>query len=168
MYKCVFTHLYTKAVLPRDIWWEKNNTWDSNVVPHRSTNQARQCLTSLSRREAVLSLLYGRSCFLNPAIFCHNLPFAAALYFKPTQPKKAMRKPGTHTTCSTTHKSINLLGTFYGCVTVRNGVNYGIKICSSGALWLCRAKMVHLSYIFLCHNLHHFWQSHNHKKCQAD
>ena len=38
-------------------------TLDSNVVPHRSTNQARQCLTSLSRREAVLSLLYGYSCF---------------------------------------------------------------------------------------------------------
>ena len=29
------------------------------MVPHRSTNWARQCLTSLSRREAVLSLLYG-------------------------------------------------------------------------------------------------------------
>ena len=41
---------------------EKNNTWDSNVVPHRSTNQARRCLTSLSRREAVLSSWYGRSC----------------------------------------------------------------------------------------------------------
>ena len=40
---------------------QKINTWDSNVVPHRSTNQARQCLTSLSRREAVLSLFYGRS-----------------------------------------------------------------------------------------------------------
>ena len=26
------------------------------MVPHRSTNLARQCLTSLSRREAVLSL----------------------------------------------------------------------------------------------------------------
>ena len=35
---------------------QKNNTRDSNVVPHRSTNLARQCLTSLSRREAVLSL----------------------------------------------------------------------------------------------------------------
>ena len=35
---------------------QKNNTKDSNVVPHRSTNLARQCLTSLSRREAVLSL----------------------------------------------------------------------------------------------------------------
>jgi hypothetical protein len=34
---------------------EKNNTKDSNVVPHRSTNLARSCLTSLSRREAVLS-----------------------------------------------------------------------------------------------------------------
>ena len=31
------------------------------MVPHRSTNWTRQCLTSLSRREAVLSLLYGRS-----------------------------------------------------------------------------------------------------------
>ena len=34
---------------------KKNNTKDSNVVPHRSTNLARSCLTSLSRREAVLS-----------------------------------------------------------------------------------------------------------------
>ena len=32
------------------------------MVPHRSTNQARRCLTSLSRREAVLSLLYGTTC----------------------------------------------------------------------------------------------------------
>ena len=39
----------------------KNNTQYSNVVPHRSTNWARQCLTSQSRRDAVLSLLYGRS-----------------------------------------------------------------------------------------------------------
>ena len=31
------------------------------MVPHRSTNQARTCLTSLSRREAVLSSWYGRS-----------------------------------------------------------------------------------------------------------
>ena len=41
----------------------ENNTRDSNVVPHRSTNRARQCLTSLSRREAVLSLWFGRSHF---------------------------------------------------------------------------------------------------------
>ncbi len=34
---------------------KENNTRDSNVVPHRSTNRARACLTSLSRREAVLS-----------------------------------------------------------------------------------------------------------------
>ena len=40
---------------------KENNPWDSNVVPHRSTNQARTCLTSLSRREAVLSCWYGRS-----------------------------------------------------------------------------------------------------------
>ncbi len=49
----------------KSICWKmqrkKNNTWDSNVVPHRSTNQARRCLTSLSRREAVLSTWYGRS-----------------------------------------------------------------------------------------------------------
>ena len=45
---------------------KKNNTRDSNVVPHRSTNLARSCLTSLSRREAVLSWLYGRSCYLQP------------------------------------------------------------------------------------------------------
>ena len=44
---------------------KKNNTWDSNVVPHRSTNQARTCLTSLSRREAVLSCWYGRSYHIN-------------------------------------------------------------------------------------------------------
>ena len=31
------------------------------MVPHRSTNRARACLTSLSRREAVLSCWYGRS-----------------------------------------------------------------------------------------------------------
>lgn len=42
---------------------QKNNTRDSNVVPHRSTNRARRCLTSLSRREAVLSSWYGRSCY---------------------------------------------------------------------------------------------------------
>ena len=41
---------------------KKNNTRDSNVVPHRSTNRARRCLTLLSRREAVLSSWYGRSC----------------------------------------------------------------------------------------------------------
>lgn len=40
---------------------KENNTRDSNVVPHRSTNRARACLTSLSRREAVLSCWYGRS-----------------------------------------------------------------------------------------------------------
>ena len=45
----------------KDVKKQKNNTKDSNVVPRRSTNLARQCLTSLSRREAVLSLWYGRS-----------------------------------------------------------------------------------------------------------
>ena len=32
------------------------------MVPHRSTNRARCCLTSLSGREAVLSTWYGRVC----------------------------------------------------------------------------------------------------------
>jgi hypothetical protein len=54
---------------PRDLKKGKrqkeNNTWDSNVVPHRSTNQARTCLTSLSGREAVLSCWYGRSQNIN-------------------------------------------------------------------------------------------------------
>ena len=36
------------------------NIRDSNVVPHRSTNLTRRCLTSLSGREAVLSSWYGR------------------------------------------------------------------------------------------------------------
>ena len=51
------------VVLASSIMWmkKKNNTRDSNVVPHRSTNLARRCLTSLSRREAVLSSWYGRS-----------------------------------------------------------------------------------------------------------
>ena len=49
---------------------QKNNTRDSNVVPHRSTNLARRCLTSLSRREAVLSSWYGRSC-LYGAFLCY-------------------------------------------------------------------------------------------------
>ena len=50
---------------------QKNNTRDSNVVPHRSTNLARQCLTSLSRREAVLSLWYGRSCRITSGPYKH-------------------------------------------------------------------------------------------------
>ena len=47
---------------------KENNTRDSNVVPHRSTNRARQCLTSLSRREAVLSLWFGRSQHKSPSV----------------------------------------------------------------------------------------------------
>ncbi len=46
------------------------------MVPHRSTNQARRCLTSLSRREAVLSTWYGRSCHFK-AIKIHNQPIHA-------------------------------------------------------------------------------------------
>eukprot|EP00970_Alexandrium_tamarense_P002843 scaffold398_cov198-Alexandrium_tamarense.AAC.7 len=38
---------------------QKNNTRDSNVVPHRSTSLARQCLTSLSRREASTPVNYN-------------------------------------------------------------------------------------------------------------
>ena len=46
---------------PKWSYQKENNTRDSNVVPHRSTNRARACLTSLSGREAVLSCWYGRS-----------------------------------------------------------------------------------------------------------
>ena len=52
---------------------QKNNTWDSNVVPHRSTNQARTCLTSLSRREAVLSCWYGRSYLQQDTMSIHPI-----------------------------------------------------------------------------------------------
>lgn len=51
---------------------KKNNTWDSNVVPHHSTNQARQCLTLLSRWEAVLSLLYGHFHLKTQTLFIIN------------------------------------------------------------------------------------------------
>ena len=52
---------------------QKNNIEYSNVVPHRSTNPTRQCLTSLSRREAVLSLWYGRSCHSSIPAPLHTL-----------------------------------------------------------------------------------------------
>ena len=36
------------------------NTRDSQAVTHPSTNRARRCLTSVIRREPVLSTWYGR------------------------------------------------------------------------------------------------------------
>ena len=55
------------------------------MVPHRSTNQARTCLTSLSRREAVLSCWYGRSrCFVTPSR-TYTLRFNENTYYQPTQ-----------------------------------------------------------------------------------
>ena len=36
------------------------STWTSRVVTHRTTIQARTCLTSQIGRDAVLSRLYGR------------------------------------------------------------------------------------------------------------
>ena len=48
---------------------QKHNTSDSNVVPLRDTSLTRQCLSSRSTREAVLSLWYGRSCFDSCFIF---------------------------------------------------------------------------------------------------
>jgi hypothetical protein len=47
---------------------QKNNIWNSNVVPRQSTNQARLCLTSLSRREAVLLSWYGHSPLLHKIV----------------------------------------------------------------------------------------------------
>ena len=40
---------------------QKNNTQDHNMVPHHITNWAQRCLIALSRREEILSLLYGCS-----------------------------------------------------------------------------------------------------------
>ena len=54
---------------------KENNTKDSNVVPHRSTNLARACLTSLSRREAVLSCWYGRSHYCESSLTTYTIPF---------------------------------------------------------------------------------------------
>lgn len=51
---CVKWKLYGRSA-------KENNTRDSNVVPHRSTNRARTCLTSQSGRDVVLSCWYGRS-----------------------------------------------------------------------------------------------------------
>ena len=48
-------HLVVMGYNGRDVKYKKNNIRYSNVVPHRSTNLTRSCLTSLSRREAVLS-----------------------------------------------------------------------------------------------------------------
>ena len=55
-------------IIQKDCLCKKNNTRDSNVVPHRSTNRARWCLTSQSGRDAVLSSWYGRSFQFNAII----------------------------------------------------------------------------------------------------
>ena len=59
------TYMSSKTETTRILKWKKlqkeNNTRDSNVVPHRSTNRARTCLTSQSGRDVVLSCWYGRS-----------------------------------------------------------------------------------------------------------
>ena len=68
---------------------QKNNTRDSNVVPHRSTNLARSCLTSLSRREAVLSWLYGRSCLQHTHRHTHTHAYTTLnASFPPKNEKK--------------------------------------------------------------------------------
>ena len=64
---------------------KENNTQDSNVVPHRSTNWARTCLTSLSRREAVLSCWYGRS------QYCKTRTLLCTLYMRKQRATYAAR-----------------------------------------------------------------------------
>ena len=59
---------------------QKNNTRDSNVVPHRSTNRARWCLTSQSGRDAVLSSWYGRSCPYSRVVRIHTTHNTQKLY----------------------------------------------------------------------------------------
>ena len=53
----VMTHTYLKIYEEQK---KTYSTWTSRVVPHRTTIQARTCLTSQIRRDAVLSRLYGR------------------------------------------------------------------------------------------------------------
>ena len=60
---------------------KENNTPYSKLVPHATTNGARRCLTSLSRREAVLSSWYGRSrCRWNFAIHITNFCYVTSAW----------------------------------------------------------------------------------------
>ena len=62
---CCFTHSTTQKVFVLQKKREKKkrdyDTWCSQVVSNPSTNQARRGLTSLIRREVVLSSWYGRN-----------------------------------------------------------------------------------------------------------
>ena len=55
--------LFTSTIIS---WADSNpmlnvySSWYSQAVTHPSTNQPRYCLTSVSRRELVLSMWYGR------------------------------------------------------------------------------------------------------------
>ena len=63
---CCFTHSTTQKVfvLQKERRKERGyDTWCSQVVSNPSTNQARRGLTSLIRREVVLSSWYGRNSF---------------------------------------------------------------------------------------------------------
>ena len=79
---------------------QKNNTRDSNVVPHRSTNLARQCLTSLSRREAVLSLWCGRSWILSYFLKIIKLTYIFITAATPKHQKRNTMKVGRKSTSS--------------------------------------------------------------------
>ena len=64
---CCFTHSTTQKVFVLQKERRKkrdDDTWCSQVVSNPSTNQARRGLTSLIRREVVLSSWYGRNSFL--------------------------------------------------------------------------------------------------------
>ena len=62
MYAFIGNNVASIAMVAKRAQEQKNNTRDANVVPHRNTNRAQLCLTSLSRRQAVLSSWYGLSC----------------------------------------------------------------------------------------------------------
>ena len=57
------THRKRKKGQEKERWQKDYDTWCSQVVSNPSTNQARRGLTSLIRREVVLSSWYGRNSF---------------------------------------------------------------------------------------------------------
>lgn len=69
------------------------------MVPHRSTNRARTCLTSLSRREAVLSCWYGRSYLFAQCKHMRILPLATIYHTVRTRYSLYLRVPARDTSC---------------------------------------------------------------------
>ena len=88
---------------------KKHNTRDSNVVPHRSTNRARCCLTSLSGREAVLSTWYGRAWQKTSTYNIHT-----CLHLKTTKQHRERRCSAGAIMVVPNHNRGTLMGTYGG------------------------------------------------------